>query len=454
MRIVIIAISLSVVLGGLEAVPKTTFGEGTFMIGVDIAAGTYRARSTGRSCYWARLSGLGGRLSDTIAKELGNGQMLVTISPSDYAFKTEGCTRWTPVARGRGFVGDHGFTNEFQNYLLQKAQEQGNINEEYAESHSNLAESPPDYKSLYGDWNDAKYREVPLPHTGPPGKTPSSHSAADKDLPQTESVRANSLAMLLDLYRQYGEARKALDTIEAQGKRDIAALNAEAPDHADYKLGAGGKAKLRLKAAALGFAGIRARYSQMRDAPFNRAKAEFQQRKQLLSDKYSEAIQRGEARIEALSKAIEHMVMIASVTNAMIAATSSDYKARLEHSPDAPSTFEPFRGAAQEMRFAAKDLGPVGNGGVAQKTTFGEGTFIVGIDIAAGTYRASSAARSCYWARLSGLGGGLSDTIANELGNGQMLVTISPSDHAFKTEGCTRWTLVGSATSSIRYQEP
>jgi hypothetical protein len=68
---------------------------------------------------------------------------------------------------------------------------------------------------------------------------------------------------------------------------------------------------------------------------------------------------------------------------------------------------------------------------------------VVGTDIVPGTYRnAGGVGRSCYWERLSGLGGGSNDRITNGLSDGPQVVEISPSDAAFETQGCNTWTLV------------
>lgn len=71
------------------------FSDGTFLVGDDITPGTYRSTGTGL-CYWARLSGFQGGLSEII----GNGNdspEIVSISPSDVGFETRGCGRWLPI---------------------------------------------------------------------------------------------------------------------------------------------------------------------------------------------------------------------------------------------------------------------------------------------------------------------------------------------------------------------
>ena len=73
---------------------------------------------------------------------------------------------------------------------------------------------------------------------------------------------------------------------------------------------------------------------------------------------------------------------------------------------------------------------------------FGAGTHVVGTDLVAGRYFTDPAV-SCYWERLSGLGGTFAEIIANEFisfNAGQWIVEISASDRAFKTvSACSTW---------------
>ncbi|MFW6075694.1 MAG: hypothetical protein ACOC9Y_08870, partial [Chloroflexota bacterium] len=81
---------------------------------------------------------------------------------------------------------------------------------------------------------------------------------------------------------------------------------------------------------------------------------------------------------------------------------------------------------------------------------FGDGTYIVGLDIQAGTWETGSSPEGCYWARLSGFAGNLSDIIENEFigeeeaSASSQTVTIGASDAGFVTDGCGDWTLTGS----------
>lgn len=75
-------------------------------------------------------------------------------------------------------------------------------------------------------------------------------------------------------------------------------------------------------------------------------------------------------------------------------------------------------------------------------TTPGSGTFAVGTDIAPGTYVAVGT-DGCYWARLSGFSGDFDDIIANDIGDGQRVVTIAAGDVGFESNRCGTWTRTG-----------
>ncbi len=72
---------------------RTRFGEGTYIVGTDIAPGTYSARGAG--CYWARLRAFTGELSAIIANENATGRTIVTISRSDRGFTSSRCGTWS-----------------------------------------------------------------------------------------------------------------------------------------------------------------------------------------------------------------------------------------------------------------------------------------------------------------------------------------------------------------------
>ncbi|MBL7254106.1 hypothetical protein [Paractinoplanes lichenicola] len=74
---------------------------------------------------------------------------------------------------------------------------------------------------------------------------------------------------------------------------------------------------------------------------------------------------------------------------------------------------------------------------------------MVGKDFAAGVYR-SVGNSSCYWQRATNATGAMSSIIANDIGGGQRLVYVKPTDKVFKTSGCKTWTRVTAAAMSVK----
>jgi hypothetical protein len=80
--------------------PATSFGDGVWLVGSDIAPGQYRARvPEGSHCYWEREKDTNGTFSSIIANGNADGgtQAVVTIGRSDAAFKSDGCGTWTKI---------------------------------------------------------------------------------------------------------------------------------------------------------------------------------------------------------------------------------------------------------------------------------------------------------------------------------------------------------------------
>jgi hypothetical protein len=90
----------ALVLGNLAlptpaAARAAPIGNGTYRVGRDIAPGTYRVRRPAHACYWARLSGFSGKVTDVKANDFGSGFMVVTIRRHDKGFQTSHCGRWS-----------------------------------------------------------------------------------------------------------------------------------------------------------------------------------------------------------------------------------------------------------------------------------------------------------------------------------------------------------------------
>ena len=84
--------------GGIFACPcvqPVTFGDGTYRVGINIPAGTYRTTTDQAACYWERLSGFGGQTADIIANDFTAFRSVVQIKSTDMGFKASGCGTWT-----------------------------------------------------------------------------------------------------------------------------------------------------------------------------------------------------------------------------------------------------------------------------------------------------------------------------------------------------------------------
>ena len=75
--------------------PNPHFEDGTYTVGKDIQAGTYRTRVGSSGCYYARLSGFSGELNEIIENENTDNPAIVTIASTDKGFKSNRCGTWT-----------------------------------------------------------------------------------------------------------------------------------------------------------------------------------------------------------------------------------------------------------------------------------------------------------------------------------------------------------------------
>jgi hypothetical protein len=77
--------------------PTATFGGGTFLVGTEVAADTWRNSDSSEGCYWERLSGFSGELGDIITNAFTYDLQTVTLASSDVGFSSEGCGTWSRV---------------------------------------------------------------------------------------------------------------------------------------------------------------------------------------------------------------------------------------------------------------------------------------------------------------------------------------------------------------------
>lgn len=95
--------TLNAALNRPEPLGPNAFRAGTHRVGVDINPGRYYSAPE-KGCYYERLSGFGGELSDIISNEFigfDAAQWIVDIEPTDLAFKSdEECGTWTKTPKG------------------------------------------------------------------------------------------------------------------------------------------------------------------------------------------------------------------------------------------------------------------------------------------------------------------------------------------------------------------
>lgn len=72
-----------------------TFGDGSYQVGTDIKAGTYRTQTASQGCYYERLKGFSGTLTDILANNNTDDPAIVTILPTDKGFTSQNCGTWT-----------------------------------------------------------------------------------------------------------------------------------------------------------------------------------------------------------------------------------------------------------------------------------------------------------------------------------------------------------------------
>lgn len=73
----------------------TSFGDGTYLVGTDIAAGSYKTKGDsdfGVGCYWERAKDDSGEFGSIISNDYADGPSRVTIKTGEYFKASGGCT--------------------------------------------------------------------------------------------------------------------------------------------------------------------------------------------------------------------------------------------------------------------------------------------------------------------------------------------------------------------------
>jgi hypothetical protein len=75
---------------------RTQFGDGMYIVGVDITPGTYRVNAK-NGCYWERIRNFTGEFNGIIANDNTKGSTVVEISSKDAGFVSQDCGTWEKV---------------------------------------------------------------------------------------------------------------------------------------------------------------------------------------------------------------------------------------------------------------------------------------------------------------------------------------------------------------------
>ena len=74
--------------------PLAPFPDGTYLVGSELAPGSWRNTGPSDGCYWERLSGFTGDFDQIIANGLSDAQQIVTIAEGDAGFVSNRCGTW------------------------------------------------------------------------------------------------------------------------------------------------------------------------------------------------------------------------------------------------------------------------------------------------------------------------------------------------------------------------
>ena len=87
-----------------ETTPVREFRDGTYIVGLDVEAGRYRTTTYTDGCEWSRLSGFSGAYEDLVTD---SHTLIVEIEPTDTGFVSRGCGEWRPWTLMSFGDGDH-----------------------------------------------------------------------------------------------------------------------------------------------------------------------------------------------------------------------------------------------------------------------------------------------------------------------------------------------------------
>lgn len=84
-------------LSPMTSSPTAPFSDGMYLVGHEVAPGTWRNSDSSQSCYWKRMRSFTGEFEDIIANGLSESIQTVTIAATDVGFETNRCGVWTKI---------------------------------------------------------------------------------------------------------------------------------------------------------------------------------------------------------------------------------------------------------------------------------------------------------------------------------------------------------------------
>ncbi len=77
--------------------PLEQFSDGSYLVGIDIAPGTYATDAGEGICNWFRTAPFGDTVPDNSGGYVSVGRQIATVLPTDTSFFSEGCGTWNPL---------------------------------------------------------------------------------------------------------------------------------------------------------------------------------------------------------------------------------------------------------------------------------------------------------------------------------------------------------------------
>ena len=416
--------------------PLSAIPEGTWLVGDEIPPGTYSAEG-GDLCYWARLNGFSGELGDIIANNVGAGKQVAEIMSADAGFSSGGCGTWTratspdPIAT----------TGPAPTTTNMPSPEPDTTTGPTA---TTTPKPSPEPAATTGPMPTATPRPEPAATTGPTPSTTSEPGFGDgtwivgTDVGPGIYAAAGGTLCYWSRLSGFGGSLGEIIANEVGGGRTVVTI---APEDKGFETTGCGDWRPVFEVTAPLSAIPEGTWLVGDEIPPGTYSAEggdlcYWARLNGFSGELGDIIANN---VGAGKQVAEIMSADAGFSSGgcgtWTRATSPDPIATTGPAPTATPRPEP-----------AATTGPTAT--TTSEPGFGDGTWIVGTDVAPGIYAAAGGSL-CYWSRLSGFGGSLGEIIANEVSGGRTVVEIEPDDKGFETAGCGDWRPVPQVTAPL-----